>query len=65
MTDLQGRILSSWLFSFGWDGPCVVPFQYCVRQPRPPFKIAAVTKNRNFFNFPLLLYHINQNVLKF
>jgi hypothetical protein len=23
------------------------PFQYCVRQPRPPFKMAAVTKNRN------------------
>jgi hypothetical protein len=27
----------------------VVPFQYCVQQPRPPFKMAAVTKNRNFF----------------
>jgi hypothetical protein len=26
-----------------------------VRQPRPPFKMAAVTKNRNFFNCPLLL----------
>jgi hypothetical protein len=24
-------------------------------QPRPPFKRAAVTKNRNFFNCPLLL----------
>jgi hypothetical protein len=24
-------------------------------QPRPPFKMAAVTKNRNFFNCPLLL----------
>jgi hypothetical protein len=22
---------------------------------RPPFKMAAVTKNRNFFNCPLLL----------
>jgi hypothetical protein len=32
-----------------------VPFQYCVRQPCPPFKMAAVTKNRNFFNCPLLL----------
>ena len=29
--------------------------QNCVRQPRPPFKMAAVTKNRNFFNCPLLL----------
>ena len=27
----------------------VVTFQYCVRQPRPPFKLAAVTKDRNFF----------------
>jgi hypothetical protein len=26
-----------------------------VRQPCPPFKMAAVTKNRNFFNCPLLL----------
>jgi hypothetical protein len=36
-------------------GPWVGPFQNCVRQPRPPFKMAAVTKNRNFFNCPLLL----------
>jgi hypothetical protein len=34
----------------------VGPFQNCVRQPRPPFKIAAVTKNRNFFKWPKLLY---------
>jgi hypothetical protein len=34
----------------------VVPFQNCVRQLFPPFKMAAVTKNRNFFNCPLLLY---------
>jgi hypothetical protein len=27
----------------------VVPFQYCVQHPCPPFKMAAVTKNRNFF----------------
>ena len=33
----------------------VVPFQNCVRQPCPPFKMAAVTKNINFFNCPLLL----------
>ena len=33
----------------------VVPIQYCV--PTAPFKMAAVTKNRNFFScqFPLLL----------
>jgi hypothetical protein len=29
--------------------------QNCVRQPCPPFKMATVTKNRNFFNCPLLL----------
>jgi hypothetical protein len=29
--------------------------QNCVRLPHPPFKMAAVTKNRNFFNCPLLL----------
>jgi hypothetical protein len=34
----------------GIDGPWVCPFQNCVRQPHPPFKMAAVTKNRNFFN---------------
>jgi hypothetical protein len=42
---------------FGWDGPWVGPFQNCVRQLLPPFKMAAVTKNRNFFNCPLLLYY--------
>jgi hypothetical protein len=25
----------------GIDGPCVCPFQKCVRQPHPPFKMAA------------------------
>ena len=30
-----------------WNGPWVIPFQNCVRQPRPPFKMAAITKNRN------------------
>jgi hypothetical protein len=28
-----------------------------VQQPHPPFKMAAVTKNRNFFNCPLLLHY--------
>jgi hypothetical protein len=46
---------SNWDGRQGRDGPWVVPFQNCVRQPRPPFKRAAVTKNRNFFNCPLLL----------
>ena len=44
----------------GWVGP----FQNCVRQPRPPFKMAAVTKNRNFFKWPKLLI-LSQNVPKF
>jgi hypothetical protein len=35
----------------------MVPFQYCVRQCRPPFKMAAFTKNRNFFNCQFLLYY--------
>jgi hypothetical protein len=34
-----------------------VPFHNCVRQLRSPFKMAAVTKNRKFFNCPLLLYY--------
>jgi hypothetical protein len=36
-------------------GPWVCPFQNSVRQTRPQFKMAAVIKNRNFFNCPLLL----------
>jgi hypothetical protein len=39
----------------GRDGHWMGPFQICVWQPRPPFKMAAVTKNRNFFNCPFLL----------
>ena len=39
----------------GWslDGS----LSHYVRQSCPPFKMAAVTKNRNFFNCPLLLYY--------
>jgi hypothetical protein len=29
---------------------------YCVRQRRPVSKMAAITKNRNFFKWPKLLY---------
>ena len=32
----------------GRDGPWVVPFQNCVRRPRPPTKLAATAKNRKF-----------------
>jgi hypothetical protein len=39
-----------------WNDPCVVPFQNCVRQRRPLSKMAAMTKNRNFFKWPKLLY---------
>ena len=39
-----------------WNDPCVVPFQNCVRQRRPVSKMAAMTKNRNFFKWPKLLY---------
>jgi hypothetical protein len=34
----------------------VVPFQNCVRQHRPVSKTAAITKNKNFFKWPKLLY---------
>ena len=33
-----------------------VPFQNCVRQRRPVSKMAAITKNKNFFKWPKLLY---------
>ena len=39
-----------------WNDPWVVRFQYCVRQRRPVSKMAAITKNRNFFKWPILLY---------
>ena len=35
-----------------WNDPQVVPFQNCVRQRRPVSKMAAITKNRNFFKWP-------------
>ena len=35
----------------GWSCSCLYPI-LC-----PPFKMAAVTKNRNFFNYLLLLYY--------
>jgi hypothetical protein len=36
----------------GW-----VSFKIMSDSPCPPFKMAAVAKNRNFFNCPLLLYY--------
>ena len=39
-----------------WNDSWVVPFQNCVRQRRPVSKMAAITKNRNFFKWPKLLY---------
>ena len=35
-----------------WNDPWVVPFQNCVRQHRLVSKMAAITKNRNFFKWP-------------
>jgi hypothetical protein len=40
----------------GRDGSWVGPFQNCVRQRRPVSKMAAITKDRNFFKWPKLLY---------
>jgi hypothetical protein len=34
----------------------IIPFYNCVRQRRPVSKMAAITKNRNFFKWPKLLY---------
>jgi hypothetical protein len=50
------RIISAkfgcdWLSSFR-----VEDFFNCVRQRRPVSKLAAITKNRNFFKWPKLLY---------
>ena len=39
-----------------WNDPWVAPFQNCVRQHRLVSKMAAITKNRNFFKWPKLLY---------
>ena len=39
-----------------WNDPWIVPFQNCVRQRRPVSKMVAITKNRNFFKWPKLLY---------
>ena len=39
-----------------WNDPYVIPFQNCFRQRRPVSKMAAITKHRNFFNWPKLLY---------
>jgi hypothetical protein len=36
--------------------PWVVLFHNCVHQRRPVSKMAAITKNRNFFKWPKLLY---------
>jgi hypothetical protein len=33
---------TKWRAKLGIDGPWVCPFQNCVRQPHPPFKMAAV-----------------------
>jgi hypothetical protein len=38
------------------NDPWVIPFQNCVRQRRPVSKMASITKNRNFFKWPKLLY---------
>jgi hypothetical protein len=41
---------------FWWNSHWMVLFQNCVRQRRPVSKMAAMTKNRNFFKWPKLLY---------
>ena len=41
----------------GIDGPWVCPFQNCVRQPHPPFKMAAVFKVMIISLWNLLQHH--------
>ena len=45
----------------------MIPFQNCVRQRRPVSKMAAITKNRNFFKWLKRLYKsiLSQKVPKF
>jgi hypothetical protein len=40
----------------GIDGPWVCPFQNCVRQPHPPFKMAAQPERTSNFICNLWLY---------
>ena len=49
----------------GRDGPWVGPFQNCVRQPRPPFKMAVVAKKIEISTIIHCCFNINQNELKF
>ena len=39
-----------------WNDPWMAPFQNWVRQRRPVSKMSAMTKNKNFFKWPKLLY---------
>ena len=39
-----------------WNDHWMVPFQNSVRRCRPVSKMATITKNRNFFKWPKLLY---------
>jgi hypothetical protein len=43
------------------NDPWVVPFQNCVLQCRSVSKMAAMTKNGNFFKWPKLLYFKPEN----
>jgi hypothetical protein len=47
-----------------WNDPWAIPFQNCVRQCRPVSKMAAMTKNRNFFTWPKVSI-LSQKVPKF
>jgi hypothetical protein len=40
----------------------MTPFQNYVQHLRPPFKLAAVTENRNFSHCILLLYYMTKRV---
>jgi hypothetical protein len=45
-----------WISHRIWNDPWVVLFHNCVHQRRPVSMMAAITKNRNYFKWPKLLY---------
>jgi hypothetical protein len=57
--------LSSFWLALKQQWTIKVPFKNVFDSPHPPFKMAAVTKNRNFFNYPLHCNLLNWSYLSF
>jgi hypothetical protein len=54
-TTIQAKFALTWFSGFRGEDLNVIFLSN--RQRRPPFKMAAVTKNRNFFSCQFLLYY--------